>query len=250
MSTAVTVNKLTFSYSGREKKILKNVSFSVQEGESVGIVGLSGCGKSTLCLILCGAIPSRISGNLEGEVTILGKSIKNYTLSQVGTKVGIVFQNADWQLLTNRVEDEIAFPLENLCWQPEKIKTRVKEIMDKVEITHLAFRAPKQLSGGEKHLVALAAVMSMNPPIIILDEVMSNLDKKSCQRVQQILEVWKKEGKTIIVIDHQVERLRYMDNLYLMQEGRLLPAEVNMIEHYYAKLIRNFFKGAKDHDFA
>lgn len=250
MNIAVDVDKLTFFYAHRKNTVLQQVSFSVREGESIGIVGLSGCGKSTLCLILCGAIPQRIPGSLKGDVTILGQSIKNYTLSQIGTRVGMVFQNADWQLLTNMVEDEIAFPLENLCWQPVKIRAKVKEIMEKVGITHLALRSPKQLSGGEKHLVALAAVMSMDPPVIILDEVMSDLDEKSCQRVQQILEEWKKEGKTIIVIDHQVERLRGMDCLYLMQEGKLLPAKEDTIKSFYAELIKNFIEGVKDNDFA
>lgn len=250
MNIAVEVDKLTFSYENRKNPVLREVSFNVKEGESVGIVGLSGCGKSTLCLILCGAIPHRIFGSLDGKVTILGESIGNYNLAKIGTKVGMVFQNADWQLLTNMVQDEIAFPLENLCWQPAKIRNRVKEIMEKVGITHLALRSPKQLSGGEKHLVALAAVMSMDPPIIILDEVMSDLDRESCQRVQQILEAWKKEGKTIIVIDHQVERLKGMDNLYLMNDGKLLSAEVDTIENFYAELIKDFLEKVKKYDFA
>lgn len=248
MNIAVDVHKLTFSYTGRKNAALQEVSFCVREGESIGIVGMSGCGKSTLCLILCGAIPHRISGSLKGNVTILGQPIENYTLPQIGTKVGMVFQNADWQLLTNMVEDEIAFPLENLCWEPIKIRVRIKEIMDKLGIAHLALRSPKQLSGGEKHLAALAAVMSMDPPIIILDEVMSDLDEKSCGRVQQILKEWKKEGKTIIVIDHQVERLRGMDHLYLMQQGKLLPAKEDTIKSFYSELIKNFLKGVKDYD--
>ncbi len=245
MSMAVTVKNLTFCYPGREKPVLDGISFSVREGESVGIVGLSGCGKSTLGLILCGAIPKRVPGYIKGEVYIFGKPAEQYDLPRIGSTAGIVLQNADWQLFTNRVEDEVAFALENLCIEPEEIRKRVARVLEQTGIRHLADRSPRGLSGGEKHLVALASAMSMEPSIIILDEVMSGLDAKSCRCVGSLMKKWKREGKTIIAIDHQVERLESMERLFLMKEGGMFETGAEEIEAYYGELIKIFLSGGK-----
>ncbi|MGI6486030.1 MAG: ABC transporter ATP-binding protein [Tepidanaerobacteraceae bacterium] len=235
----VEIKNLSFSFTGTKRPVLNNINLRVFPGEIMGIIGLSGCGKTTLALGICGLLNKKIVGILKGQVNIFGKSVSDFTLAQIGSKVGLVFQNPDNQLFSTTVFDEIIFGPENLCLQKQKIQDRAQRSMELTGIQNLANRAPGQLSGGEKYLVAFASVLSLNPDIFIIDEVMSQLDFENVQRVKKIILELKNAGKSFIIIDHELSRLDIADKLYLMIDGSLRPATRKDIEEYYKELLSN-----------
>jgi energy-coupling factor transport system ATP-binding protein len=233
----VKIKNLSFTFAGSTYPVLDNINLKMLPGESIGIIGLSGCGKTTLALAVCGLLRRNVEGIFEGEVNIYGKSVFDYTLAQIGTKVGLVFQNAENQLFSTTVFDEIIFGPENLCLQKQEIEKRAQISISLTGIQELAQRPPSQLSGGEKHLVALASVLSLDPDILIFDEVMSQLDSDNVQRVKKIISILKKNGKSIIIIDHELSRLDEADRLFLMKDGSIIPAVPKDIENYYEDLL-------------
>ncbi len=235
----VEIKNLSFTFAGSNYPVLNNINLKMLPGESLGITGLSGSGKTTLALALCGLLKRNIEGIFEGEVKIYGKSVFDYTLAQIGSIVGLVFQNPENQLFSTTVFDEIIFGPENLCLERQEIEKRAQKSMDLTGINDLANRPPSQLSGGEKHLVALASVLSLDPDILIFDEVMSQLDSDNVNRVKKIISILKQDGKSVIIIDHELSRLDGADRLFLMKDGSMMPATPMDIENYYEELIAN-----------
>lgn len=216
----IDVKNLSFSYDG-EQQVLKNLSFSVESGETLVFAGLSGCGKSTLCNCLCGIIPNSIDGMLKGKVIIDGQKIREQPLWETAKQVGIVFQNPDDQMICTTVEDEIAFGLENLCVEPEEIRSRVDAMMERFHIGHLALKDPSMLSGGQKKLVNIASILIMGTNVIILDEPMTGLDDESRSLVNDAIMSMKKEGITVIAVEHDLSLAGYADRILYLRNGEL-----------------------------
>ena len=150
---------------------LRGISFAVQRGQRVALLGLNGAGKSTLLLHTNGLLlPS------EGEVVVCGTPVEPRSLPQVRRSVGMVFQNPDDQLFMPTVEEDVAFGPLNMGLQADEVERRITEAMRAVGAEGLRHRSPMQLSGGQKRAVALATVLSMNPDILVLDEPTANLD--------------------------------------------------------------------------
>ncbi|MCR4429673.1 MAG: energy-coupling factor ABC transporter ATP-binding protein [Tepidanaerobacteraceae bacterium] len=202
--------------------ILKGIDLAARRGAVTAIVGLSGCGKSTLALALNGAIPQRIPGVTEGRVMIDGMDTRRVSMAKLALKVGLVFQEPDNQLFLPTVEDEVAFGPENLCLPPQEIEDIVKRTLRILEIEKLKDKNPAELSGGEKHLVALAAVLSLDPEIIVVDEPTAELDDENTRLVLGALERLKNEGKTVIIVEHNFNNLTFADSILLMAEGRIV----------------------------
>lgn len=219
---AVVVRGLTYKYRPGGAFILKDIGFQIGQGEAIAVTGLSGCGKSTLCLCISGAIHYNRYGVMTGEIMVNGKSIRGMKAAKQALEMGIVFQNADTQLFSPTVEDEIAFAPENLCLPPEVIRERVDQVIELLGIAALKDANPYHLSGGEKHLVALAAVLALDPPVLILDEVMSQLDAAGKKRVVRILKNLLAAGKTIIAVEHNLEAAAFADRLMVMENGELI----------------------------
>lgn len=219
---AVVVRGLNYCYRPGGQAVLDNIDFQVERGQIAGVTGLSGCGKSTLCFCLCGIIPHSWGGVMEGEVIINGKDTRSLKLARLALEAGMVFQDPDTQLFSPTVEDEIAFAPENMCLPPDRIRERVDEVIDLLGIEALRNAGTSHLSGGEKHLVALAAVLAMDPPVLILDEVMSRLDAAGRARVAVVLKTLRGRGKTIIAVEHQLEAIAFADRLMVMEDGRLV----------------------------
>jgi len=219
---AVEVQGLIYQYQPGGPFALKGIDFQVTRGEIVAVTGLSGCGKSTLCLCINGAIHYNRHGVLAGEVLINGKNIRGIRASSLALEVGMVFQDPDTQLFSPTVEDEIAFAPENLCLPPDCIRERVEHVIALLEIAALREANPCRLSGGEKHLVALAAVLALDPPVLILDEVMSQLDPAGKKKVATILQRLRSTGKTIIAVEHSLEAVAFADRLMVMENGALI----------------------------
>lgn len=219
-ATALRVCDLSYAYPGGEF-VLRDISCSIAAGESVVLVGLSGCGKTTLCHCLSGLAPKALGGTLRGAVFLAGEDIAPLPLSRLASRIGFVFQDPDNQMVTTTVEDEIAFAPENLAMSPAEIRVRVSRELERFGIAHLAPRAPNSLSGGEKRLVAMAAVLALDPSVLILDEPFTHLDERGRVRVREAIADMQREGRTLIVVEHDLSLADFAHRYLLLAEGRL-----------------------------
>lgn len=169
----IQVKNLSFSYPDGNQA-LSNVSFEIQESSNVAVVGANGAGKSTLLALIAGILAAK-----DGEIAVGGVPVKKDRLEEIRKKVGFVFQNPDDQLFMARVYDDIAFGPRNFGFNADEIKIMTENAIETMNIGHLTNRAPHRLSGGEKRNVAIAAVLAMEPRVLLLDEPSSFLDPKS-----------------------------------------------------------------------
>jgi len=198
----VKVEGLSLEIEGRE--IFKGVSFSVNEGEKLFITGDNGCGKSSLIETIMGFLKPK-----EGKISFKGKELKREEdFKEVRSKIGYVFQNPDDQLFCPTVEEEIAFAPLVKGKNREETEKIVREILREFEIEHLKDRPTHKLSGGEKRIVSIGAVLSMEPEGLILDEPTVGLDRK---RFRKLVNFLKETSKTVIVITHERELIEELN---------------------------------------
>jgi len=215
---AVEIKNLSFKYRNSSEKILNNINLIVNDGESIAILGQSGSGKSTLCNCICGLIPNVYSGEFSGDVFLYGKNIKNLDMSQIVTKVGIIFQNPSTQLFSPTIEDELAFGPENLCVEREEIGNRMDNILKIINMEKYRYDNPNNLSGGQQQLIAIASVLMLDPQILICDEIMSWVDEDGKEIIKNLLFKLKEVGKTIIIVDHDLENVKIADRIIYIGE--------------------------------
>ena len=216
---------VTYTYPLTEEPSIKNVNLSLEKGKFYAIVGPNGSGKTTLCNIFRGFIPEFFQGELEGEITLDGVSMSEYTLGDLASKIGYVFQNPFNQITGARdnVYEEIAYGLENLGVEIETIKRTVEGVMELTNTSYLADKNPFELSGGQQQRVALASVLALQPDIFVIDEPTSQLDPKETERVFDIIDKMKKMGKTIILVEHKIELIaEYADEIMVLGDGELI----------------------------
>lgn len=175
----IVVDNLNFGYE-KDKILLKNLSFNVLEGESIGIIGQNGAGKSTLLKLLVG-----LESGFSGEISINKIVLKKENLVAIRQKIGYVFQESNHQLFMPNVYDDIAFAPRN--YQLPEVDTLVCNALEKIGILHLKDRQTYGLSGGEKKLVCIASALSMNPDILLLDEPSITLDAKNRRNLIKVL---------------------------------------------------------------
>lgn len=220
---AVAVDDLSYAYAGG-REVLSDISFSIMPGETVVLVGASGCGKTTLCHCLSGLAPKALGGTLRGTVSIMGEDVAPIPLARLASRVGFVFQDPDNQLVTTAVEDEIAFAPENLAIDPREIRRRVDRELERFGIGRLALRSPARISGGEKHLVAIASVLALDPPVVLLDEPLTHLDERGCDAVRRAILELRGEGRTLVIVEHDLSRMEFADRYLLIDAGRLVSS--------------------------
>lgn len=207
------VRNLQFSYPDGHEAV-KNISFQVQQGEAVGIIGANGAGKSTIIMLVMGILSPEY-----GEVLVEDVSVNKKTLSMIRQKIGLVTQDPDDQLFMTTVFDDIAFGPRNYKLDEKEVESRVEKALDLVGISHLRDRAPFKLSGGEKRSVAIASVLSMNPEILIMDEPTSALDPKSRRRLIGLLNSFE---HTMIITSHDLDMvLETCKRIIVIKEGRI-----------------------------
>lgn len=221
MIKPVEIHNLFFKYRTSSHHILKGVDLSLRRGEILAITGLSGCGKSTLLKIICGIIPHISKGEIQGEVRLWGKDVRDLKTAQITKKVGIVFQDPDTQLFSPRVEDEIAFGPENLMVEREEIGRRIEKVLKLVKMEGYRYENPNNLSGGQKQLIAIAAVLAMEPELILLDEITSQIDDDGKGRIRDIILNLKEEGRTIVLVEHSMDILKLADRIMELKNGKL-----------------------------
>ena len=228
----VEVDNVWFKYVAGEDYALKGISLKVKPGEFIVIMGPSGCGKSTLAYTLNGMIPHMFKGDFKGKVIVDGMDTLEHRIAELSTKVGIVFQNPEAQLVTMTVYEELAFGPENLGLPREEIVKRIKEVAKVARLEGKLHRSTLHLSGGEKQALAIASVLALRPKILVLDEVTSMLDPIGTELVSEMVVRLNREyGLTIIAIDHRVEwAAEYANRIVVMNDGRIIgegpPEEV------------------------
>ena len=243
------VNNISYKYTTDGSQVLKNVSFSIEQGKVTAIVGPSGCGKSTLVQIFSQVIPKLIgNGELEGSFDV-----------PEGTFVSVVSQNPENQLFGYGVEDAIAFGLENIGMPQAEIVERMEYVLDLLKLQYLRKRSVDNLSGGQRQSVCIASVLAMKPDILIMDEPVSSLDPNGKKMVQDILGELRDSGNTTVIVDNNLvwsagivdhvvgildgevvfdgSRDEFFQNFELQEKlGVILPQEVEIYRALSAKV--------------
>ncbi|MFW6194597.1 MAG: energy-coupling factor ABC transporter ATP-binding protein, partial [Halobacteriota archaeon] len=210
---AIEVKGLNYSYSDGTRA-LDNIDFKAFEGEKVVVVGPNGAGKTTFLLHLNGIL----KGN-RGKVEVFGQDASEMSREDIVRNVGVVFQDPDDQLFMPTIFDDVAFGPINLGLSESLVRERVANALSTVGFTGYENRAPHNLSFGEKKKAALAAVLSMEPQILVLDEPTANLDPKSRRDLLQKIKELNKRGITIIIASHDVNALPELaDRIYVLNK--------------------------------
>jgi energy-coupling factor transporter ATP-binding protein EcfA2 len=229
---ALQMRDVRYTYKGSSVRALDGVSLDVEKGEFVTLLGANGSGKSTVCLFANGLIPHAVPGVFEGRVEVFGEDTSKRTVSELSTRVGIVFQEPESQLFCMSVEEEVAFGPENLGIPRDEIKERVDWALDLVGMSDLRDRSPFALSGGEKQRVAIAAALSMRPEMLVLDEPAYALDPVGRTGLYKVLrELKERHGMTVLVAERDAEEAAvYSDRIVLLESGKVIsegpPREV------------------------
>ena len=216
---------VSYKYPLEDREILKNINLDIKKGEFWAVIGKNGSGKTTLCNVLRRFIPDFYKGELKGRITLEGKELKDYSAKEIVQKVGFVFQNPFTQIsgVKETVFEEIAFGLENLALDAEDIRKRVEETLKLLHIEELRNKNPYELSGGQGQKVALASIIAMDPEIMVIDEPTSQLDPKGTEEIFEIIDILKKEGKTIILVEHKLELIaEYAEKVMVLDEGEMI----------------------------
>ena len=186
-----------------------------------------------------GLIPNMYDGEYSGDVIVDGIKVRDAEIKEIAKRVGFVFQNPENQIFMFSVERDIAFGLENLCIEQGIIKERIEKMMETLNITHLAEKAPHELSDGQKQRTALAGVLAMEPKILILDEPTSLLDPKTALEFMELMDkLCREKGISIIILEHRLDLiLKYTDRLIILSNGKIISNDKPENVFDYKKLI-------------
>ncbi len=218
MTDFIEVDNLTFEYEredGTRNKALDSVSFSVEKGSFTAIIGQNGSGKSTLARNLNGILVPT-----SGKILVDGMDTSDDdVIWDIRSKVAMVFQNPDNQIVSSIVEDDVAFGPENLGVDPAEIRKRVDDALKRVEMYEFRSKGPHNLSGGQKQRVAIAGAIAMRPECIVFDEPTAMLDPRGRQEVLDIAKELNAEGITVILITHFMEEAAKADKIIVLDKG-------------------------------
>lgn len=224
MAPIIEMKDVSFSYGASSQVALDHVSLSVREGEFVGVIGPAGSGRSTLAAVLSGAIPHHFHGQLYGATYVQGLDTCEATLTDISSVVGSVLQDIDAQMVASVVEDEMLFGMENFGVPHDQIEQRLVQTLETVGIADLRHREIATLSGGQKQKVAIAAILAMDPRVLVLDEPTAALDPAATQLVYDTLRrINRERGVTVVVMEQKVAMLsEYCDRVMVMDAGKIV----------------------------
>lgn len=218
MTEILSLQNITFTYDLEQpevKNAVEDVSFSVEQGEWIAIVGHNGSGKSTIAKIMNGLLFPQ-----EGTVEIFGMPMNEENLWSIRSQLGMVFQNPDNQFVGATVQDDVAFALENNGVPYEDMVSRVEQALEQVKMSGFMNHEPQHLSGGQKQRVAIAGALALRPKLLILDEATSMLDPQGRQEVLDTVRTLREEtGLTVLSITHDLEEAILADRLLFMNQG-------------------------------
>ena len=223
MNDAIQVKDLHYSYQdheeGQEYVVFDGLNLEIKQGSFVAVLGHNGCGKSTLAKHF-----NAILLPAGGSVTVYGMDTKDENLLlAIRQAVGMVFQNPDNQIVSNVVEEDVAFAPENLGVPSEEIRRRVDEALKTVGMYEYRAHAPQLLSGGQKQRVAIAGVLAMRPKCIVLDEPTAMLDPRGRREVIETVErLNREEGMTVVLITHHMDEATHAGRVIAMNDGEIV----------------------------
>ena len=217
----LSMDHVTFAYDseeGNSRNAVENISFTVNDGEWIAIVGHNGSGKSTLAKLMIGLMFPK-----EGTIKVFLEELKDENLWDIRSQMGIVFQNPDNQFVGSTVQDDVAFALENNGVPFEEMVPRVHEALSQVKMDQFMNHEPHHLSGGQKQRVAIAGALALQPKLLILDEATSMLDPQGREEVIGVVgELRRQTGLTVISITHDLEEVLLADRVIVMNQGKML----------------------------
>ena len=212
------IKNLCFSYD-QEHPVIEDISFSVEKGSFVCMLGHNGSGKSTLAKLIVGLLEKK-----SGQIFFDDEEMDRKTIKKLQVKTALVFQNPDNQFIGSTVEDDIAFGLENRQFPHDKMQEEIELFADSVNMLDYLKKEPINLSGGQKQRVALAGALILRPEILILDEATSMLDPKGKSTVRKVIDRIHKENPelTIISITHDIDEALLADQVFILSKGKLV----------------------------
>ena len=219
MEPIIELGKINYKYQPDDPRpALKDISFTIKQGEWIAIIGHNGSGKSTLAKTINGLLLPE-----SGIVKVGNQTLNEENIWSIRQMVGMVFQNPDNQFVGSTVEDDVAFGLENQGIPREEMVIRVQDALEKVRMIDFAKREPARLSGGQKQRVAIAGVVALRPDIIILDEATSMLDPEGREEVISTIKKIKDESNlTVISITHDIDEAANANRILVMKQGELV----------------------------
>jgi energy-coupling factor transport system ATP-binding protein len=227
----IDIDRFSFTYPGVDVPALVDVDLHIAEGELALVVGATGSGKTTLLRAVNGLVPHFTGGHVEGHVRVHGLDTRDHPPRELADVVGVVGQDPLASFVTDTVEEELAYGMEQLAVPADVMRRRVEETLDLMGIAGLRRRALRTLSGGEQQRVAIGAVLTMNPRVLVLDEPTSALDPAAAEEtLAAILRLVHDLGVTALLAEHRLERVcEYADTLVVVESASVtsgLPAEM------------------------
>lgn len=224
----IIVKNIKYKYPATDRLALDDISFTVEPGEFIGIIGRNGSGKSTLCQAIAGLVPNFYKGAYGGSILVDDLVVKDTEISDLCKRVGIVFQNPFNQVTGSKmtVYEEIAFGLENLGIPKPEMVQRIDDAMELLDISRFKDRNPFDLSGGQMQRMAIASIIAMKPDVMILDEPTSQLDPQGREEVFQAVHKLSQQGITIFMVEHNMEKIaEYSSRVILLDDGKLVAMD-------------------------
>jgi len=219
---AISLRGVSFTYRSAAEPALRDVSLDLHRGEFVVLMGATGAGKSTLAKCLNCSIPQFQPGRLDGAITVLGRSLAGATVSDLAGVVGLVSQDFEAQLFATNVRQEVAFGMEQRGVPREAMQRRLAEALTLVGLGGFESRDPGALSGGEKQRLAIAALLALQPEILVFDEPTTDLDPLGKAQIFEVLAALRARDGTILLIEHETDAAVHADRLLLMEGGRIV----------------------------
>ncbi|MBN9610911.1 MAG: cobalt ABC transporter ATP-binding protein [Actinobacteria bacterium 69-20] len=223
----IRLDGVSYAYPDAVRPVLENVSLDIGRGAIAGILGASGAGKTTLAKIMAGFIPAVDGGELSGTVSVDGQGMGDLPLAEAVSRVGLVIQNPFNQISGARytVREEIAFGLENFGVARPEMQGRVDEVAELLNLGPLLDRSPYELSGGQQQLVAIASMIVLRTPVLVMDEPTSQLDPAGTRMVFDVLSTLRGTGITVVIFEHKLELLhQHADALYVLADRSIVAA--------------------------
>ncbi len=228
----IELDGVSFRHAGSDTDALHDVRLTIEEGEYVAVLGRNGAGKTTLGQCLNGIVPTIVSGELRGRITVAGREPAATPVRDMAGLVGMVFDNPEFQMTQLSVAEEVALGLENLAVPSDEMPDRVADALATVGLAGFEDRLPLALSSGEQQRLAIASVLVMRPRILVLDEPTSNLDPVGKQLVFELARRLNREaGMTIVIAEHDVDAVaRHAERVLVLDAGTIVaegtPREV------------------------
>ena len=224
MSAIVSVRDFSFRYRSVKRRAVRDLSFDVEQGSFLSIIGANGSGKSTLCNAMIGLVPHYFVGQMRGSIVVDGKDVASSDIADLSTTIGLVFQNPFNQLsyTAGTVAEELAYGLGNRGIAREVMVEKVEQVAKLMRIDHILDKNPLELSGGQVQRVAFGSTFIMEPKVLVLDECTTQLDPMGGEEIFDIVKRLNADGVTVIMVDHDMERVaRYADNVLVLDHGHM-----------------------------